>query len=283
MVYPSCFDAIPPLSASNIRGEFLFMKRIVAPVFLVISVLFFTNTIFAAEGVMLKLARDASDLEGDYRNFYLSTGNLLELGGGLVGAGVIANTKADREIQNYYQMRLRSDGTDAASNVARVPGEIYVAVPVLLAVHMLIPDDPAYSAVDAWAQKSLRALFLGGPLGLVLQRAIGAERPDKNDSRWRPFKSSHGLSGHAFIGAVPFIMAGRMEDNIYLKSVFYGLSVLPGLSRINDNQHYFSQVVLGWYLAYLSSSVVDRKTDGKVSFIVVPQDGGLELRFNAIF
>jgi PAP2 superfamily protein len=259
------------------------MKRIVASVFLALSVLFFADTVFAAEGLMLKLNRDASDLEGDYRNFYLSTGNLLELGGGLVGAGVIANTKADREIQSYYQRRLRGDGTDAAANVARVPGEIYVTVPALLAVHMLIPEDSAYRGVDAWAQKSLRALFLGGPLGLVLQRAIGAERPDKNDSRWRPFKSSHGLSGHAFIGAVPFIMAARMEDNIYLKGMFYGLSVLPGLSRINDNQHYFSQVALGWYLAYLSSSVVDRKTDGSVSFMAVPRDGGLELRFNAIF
>lgn len=261
------------------------MKRnVVALVFLVIIQLVFTNSGFAADGMMLKMARDASDLEDDYRNFYLNTGNLLELGGGLVGAGVLANTKADREIQNYYQDRLRSSGTDSAASVARVPGDVYVAVPVLLAVHMLIPGDPAYSAVDTWAQKSLRALFLGGPLALVLQRVTGAERPnDKNDSRWKPFKSSHGLSGHAFVGAVPFIMAGRMEDNIYLKSMFYGLSVLPGLSRINDNQHYLSQVALGWYLAYLSSSVVDRKTDGRVSFVVIPQDGGLELKFNAIF
>lgn len=259
------------------------MKRNVALVFLVISLLVFTNSSFAAEGMMLKMARDASDLEDDYRNFYLNTGNLLRLGGGLVGAGVVANTKADREIKNYYQDRLRSSGTDSAASVARVPGEIYVAVPLLLAVHILIPDSSSYSTVDTWAQKSLRALFLGGPLGLVLQRATGAERPEANDSRWKPFKSSHGLSGHAFIGAVPFIMAARMEDNIYLKSMFYGLSVLPGLSRINDNQHYFSQVALGWYLAYLSSSVVDRKTDNRVSFVVVPQSGGLELKFSAIF
>lgn len=259
------------------------MRRTVTLVFLALSVLFFTDTVFAAEGLMLKLTRDASDIEDDYRNFYLSTGNLLELGGGLVVAGVLANTRADREIQSYYQRSLRSDATDAAAGVARVPGAIYVAVPALLAVHMLIPDDPAYRGVNTWAQKSLRALFLGGPLGLVLQRATGAERPDKNDSRWKPFKSSHGLSGHAFIGAVPFIMAGRMEDNIYLKGMFYGLSVLPGLSRINDNRHYFSQAAIGWYLAYLSSSVVDRKTDGSVSFMAVPRDGGLELRFNAIF
>ncbi len=259
------------------------MQRIYVVVLVVISIFAFTGSSLAAEGVMLKLTHDASDLEGDYGNFYLDTGNLLFLGGGLAGAAVLANTKADREVQNYYQKRLRSGGTDSAASVARVPGEIYVTVPLLLAVHLLIPDGPSYGAVDAWAQKSLRALFLGGPLGLVLQRAIGAERPDKNDSRWRPFKSSHGLSGHAFVGAVPFIMAGRMEDNIYLKSMFYGLSVLPGLSRINDNQHYLSQVALGWYLAYLSSSVVDRNKDNRAAFVIVPLDGGLEFRFSAIF
>ncbi len=280
MVYALRLDATPPLSASESQEIFL-MKRIAAPVLLVLSLFVFTSTCFAAEGLMLKIDSDASDLEGDYKAFYLNAGNLLELGGGIVGAGIIANTKADREIRNYYQERLRSSATYSVSSVARVPGELYVTVPLLLAVHLMIPQD--YGAVDVWAQKSLRALFLGGPLGLVLQRAIGAERPAHDDSRWRPFKSSHGLSGHTFVGGVPFIMAARMEDNIYLKSMFYGLSVLPGLSRINDDQHYFSQVVLGWYLAYLSSSVVDRKTDGKVSFAATPQNGGLVLRFNAIF
>jgi len=60
----------------------------------------------------------------------------------------------------------------------------------------------------------------------------GASRPSEGDSKWRPLKDSNGLSGHAFIGAVPFITAAKMNDNPYIKTILYGFSVLPGLTRI---------------------------------------------------
>jgi membrane-associated phospholipid phosphatase len=60
------------------------------------------------------------------------------------------------------------------------------------------------------------------------------------------------VSGHAFIGAVPFITAAQMTDKIWAKGLFYTLSTIPGWSRVNDNAHYLSQVLLGWYLGYLS-------------------------------
>jgi hypothetical protein len=36
---------------------------------------------------------------------------------------------------------------------------------------------------------------------------------------------------------------------------------LTGISRVNDDKHYFSHVALGWYLAYLSSAVVEKGDD----------------------
>ncbi len=246
---------------------------------LVMSLFIFTAVSTAEEGVFLRLTGDLGALKNDYSNFYLDTGNLMRLGAGLAAAGAVANTKADMEIQNYYQVRIRSSETNSISSGARIPGDVFISVPLLLGARIFLSDTWA----GPWAQKSLRALFLGGPLGLALQRVTGAERPSANDSRWKPFKSSHGLSGHAFTGAVPFITAARMEDNVYLKSMFYGLSALPGLSRINDNAHYFSQAAIGWYLAYLSSSIIDKKTEGKGTFLIIPLEGGLELTFNAIF
>jgi len=49
-----------------------------------------------------------------------------------------------------------------------------------------------------------------------------------------------------------------MQKNIYLKGLFYAASPLAALSRINDDKHFFSQAALGWYMAYLSVSAVDR-------------------------
>ena len=58
------------------------------------------------------------------------------------------------------------------------------------------------------------------------------------------------------MGALPFITAAKMTDKPLLKVAWYSLSVMPGISRINDNAHYLSQVALGWTLSYLVSSAV---------------------------
>ncbi|MDI6889358.1 MAG: hypothetical protein QMC83_00235 [Thermodesulfovibrionales bacterium] len=73
---------------------------------------------------------------------------------------------------------------------------------------------------------------------------------------------------------MPFITAAKMNDIQYLKAVFYGLSILPGLSRINDNKHYFSQVALGWYLAFLSCSAIEKtESKNRTKFLITPLSG----------
>jgi PAP2 superfamily len=69
------------------------------------------------------------------------------------------------------------------------------------------------------------------------------------------------VSGHTYFGSVPFITAAKMSENLYQKGILYVLSTFPALSRINDDKHYFSQVALGWYLAYLSCAVVEKGSD----------------------
>lgn len=223
------------------------------------------NTGWAIENSLI--ARDITSIKTDYENFYLDKGNLIKLGIGIGVAGIFANTSMDNDIQKFYQDNIRDETTDNTSKILKIPGEVFITIPLLLSSHLLLRDTPA----GEWAQKSLRAIVVGAPAGLFIQRATGAPRPSEDDSKWRPFKDSNGLSGHAFIGAVPFITAAKMNDNPYLKGIFYGLSILPGLSRINDNKHYLSQTALGWYLAFLSCNAVE-KTDykNKTTFGIMP-------------
>ena len=90
-------------------------------------------------------------------------------------------------------------------------------------------------------------------------------------SDWHPFKDSHGVSGHTFVGAVPFlVMAGMVDQNIWLKSFLYAASTAAGISRINDNAHYLSQVALGWYLAWESSDTVLDRENREKNYAVQP-------------
>jgi len=250
----------------------------VAVLFLFISIM---CPLSESLGIEISASEDLSNIKNDYKNFYLSGDNLIQLGIGLGVAGLFANTSMDGDIQDFYQDNVRSDVTDDLSKILKVPGSVFITPPVLVATYLIFKD----SSAGEWAQRSLRALIVGAPAGLLLQRATGGSRPSEGDSKWRPFDDANGLSGHSFIGAVPFITAAKMNDNFYVKGLLYGLSVLPGLSRINDNKHYFSQTALGWYLAFLSCNTVEKtnvKNNTKVA-IVPLSNKGLLITINRSF
>lgn len=244
---------------------------------LIISLLVFFCPAFSfATGHEIRSA--LSVIENDYRAFYLDYRAMGSLGAGVLGAGVLANSSADREVREYFQDDLRSPATDSFSDIARVPGDVLVAVPLLFGAYALSGD----GAVKSWAGNSLRAFIVGAPAGLFIQYATGADRPEEGSSGWKPFRGNNGLSGHAFTGAVPFITAAKMQDGAAMKTLFYALSVLPGLTRINDEKHYLSQAALGWYLAYLSVSSIE-KSGRRSSVSLAPFRNGSGVALSASF
>jgi hypothetical protein len=121
---------------------------------------------------------------------------------------------------------------------------------------------------------------VGAPALLLLAAATGGDRPTEGDSNWGAFNNFHGVSGHAYFTAVPFITAAKMSENPYQKAIFYGLSTLTGISRVNDDKHYFSHVALGWYLAYLSCAVVEKGDDrheGRLHVQLAPVPKGIAI------
>ncbi len=96
-------------------------------------------------------------------------------------------------------------------------------------------------------ERSLRGSFVGAPPLIIMQQLTGGSRPTETDenSEWHPFRDKNGISGHAFMGSLPFITAAKMTDNRGYKVLFYAGSAIAPLSRVNDNAHYPSQVALG--------------------------------------
>ncbi len=203
-------------------------------------------------------------LWADARNFY-DRRTLLALTAGVAAHAILANTDLDESIRREYQERQRGAGTDEISEFFHSNksfGEGAFALPIYgaaLGTRYLCPESGVADVSSEWGERSLRTFAVGVPPVLLLQYAIGASRPGETDhtSQWRPFEDSNGVSGHAFMGAIPFITAAKMTDRPLLKGGFYTLSILPGFSRFNDDDHYLSQVALGWWIAYLSASAVD--------------------------
>jgi hypothetical protein len=221
------------------------------------------------------ILRSIEAIKTDFGNFYLDRANLTKLGIGVAGAAVFANTGMDRYIRNKYQNDLRSKETDEATKIFNMSDTALFLLTVPVYIGAYGAGSLLYnSTMEEWAQKSFRATLVGEPAVLFLATAIGADRPTEGESHWKPFQNTHGVSGHAFIGGIPFITAAKMSENPYQKAIFYGLSTFTGLSRINNDRHYFSQAVLGWYIAYLSCAAVEKGNDR--------QEGRVHVQFAAV-
>jgi membrane-associated phospholipid phosphatase len=125
---------------------------------------------------------------------------------------------------------------------------------------------------------------VGLPPLVVTQRLTGASRPGESsaESDWIPMHDSNGVSGHAFIGAFPWITAAKMAENPWEKAGWYFASTLTGWSRINDDAHYTSQVILGWSLAYLACDAVaqtERQLDYRFTPVPLPDGVGVGVVF----
>lgn len=216
----------------------------------------------------------------DHEAFY-DTGTMLALGAGVGLAGLSANTQLDRDIYEDVLPEWRTEEWDEfRDNVVPFGDGAYV-LPVLATTSLLAPALGG-EIVGEWGERSLRAILVGAPPVLALQRLTGGGRPDDpantTSSEWEPFDHSNGVSGHAFIGAVPFLTIAAMQENVWIDGVCYVGSTAVAAARLQGFRHYFSQVVLGWFLGYLAVDAVSdsgRSPDGRGTSIepLVGEDG----------
>jgi hypothetical protein len=197
----------------------------------------------------------------DYKDFYWSD-NLLCVGVAIAIAAPLANTNADQAIRNWYQRGAgQSNVANSTADVFRAFGAYQYAVPVYVTFafsEYLFPECGPLNTLGDFSWRSLRAMAVGAPTVGVLQYGLGSGRPDNaNDSYWHPFRAHDGVSGHAFVGAIPFLTASSMTDNPVLEALLIAGSFGPAWSRIQTDDHYLSQVLLGWSIAYLSVQSVN--------------------------
>jgi hypothetical protein len=223
----------------------------------------------------------------DYKNFYL-TENMLFLGAALAVAAPLANTDADQGIRDWYQRGAgRSKGANDTADVFKVFGHWQYVVPVYLGLAVgehIFPDSPTATTLGQFGMRSLRAMAVGAPTVGVLQVGLGAGRPYTLDSHWQPFNHANSVAGHGFVGAVPFLTAAAMTDRPLLKALFFVGSFGTGWSRIQHDDHYFSQFVLGWAIAYLSVESVNltelQSRNMQIVPCELPNGVGLGVQFN---
>ncbi|MBD3676533.1 MAG: phosphatase PAP2 family protein [Planctomycetaceae bacterium] len=213
----------------------------------------------------------------DHRNFY-SKHNLQLLGLTFLLAAPVANSSADREILDAFDDTFNSGSGNAGDFVHQFKdiGDHMVMVPIYgasMGAGLLLHETNVGDYVGEWGERSLRATIVGFPSLIFTQKMTGAGRPEEGDSDWSFWNDTNGVSGHSFIGAIPFMTAAQQTDDPWKKTLLYAASTLVPISRITDHDHYPSQSFLGWWMAFSSVMSVDATQDGDTCWRTVPLIG----------
>lgn len=219
----------------------------------------------------------AARLLRDQVNFY-SPESLLLLGSGLGVGAIVANSNMDDAMQRHIHSSLQHANSDdwlKALHANKELGEGRFTLPIFAGawvVGSLLPESQFSERTRTWGERTLRGFVVGAPPVILLQHATGGSRPGESPrgSEWQPFADNNGVSGHAFMGALPFITAAKMTDHLALKTTLYAASTLGPLSRTSDGAHYPSQVAIGWGIAFLAASAVTTTDDPRSRLRVFP-------------
>jgi len=196
-----------------------------------------------------------NELRVDFRYHY-SSEPLTTLAIGFGGSAILANSNADARIQQYFREQLQNNSGDRLASWFTDVGDLaqpLFSLPIYLGAMWLGDRNGEQpTALAQWGARSLRASLIGTPELVTLAYLSGGQRPEEGEPGWDPFADNNGVSGHAFYGAVPIITAARMSDKRWLRYTLYVTSTLPGLARVYEDKHYFSQAFMGWWLANLA-------------------------------
>jgi len=206
---------------------------------------------------------------------------------GLAVGGVTALILVDESVKTQAQDR-RSSGTDEAADIFRHVGqpEVWIAVPAVIIGTGLITGNEHATAVGA---RALGSALLGGAILQSIKTALGRRRPNASDvGVWDfiPFSGNQAMpSGHT---ATAFAFATSLADDldpIWAKVGLYGLAAGTGWSRINDNKHWFSDVVAGTIIGITSAKLVNGRWQvfGIQTPGVFVSDRGTTLSWHATF
>jgi membrane-associated phospholipid phosphatase len=179
--------------------------------------------------------------------------------GVVVFGGIALAVAFDEPVERDLQQDHSPFGDRLASAARRI-GEppVYVSVPGAMIAVGLIAER---SALRRGGERVAVSLALAGVLAASSKVVVGRWRPYQTDETvFRPFSGSDAFpSGHA---TMAFALATSLADEIkrpWATAVLMTAATVTGWSRLNDNQHWLSDVVGGAVLGITSAQFAERR------------------------
>jgi len=186
----------------------------------------------------------------------LISGKTAAMAGLLFGAALLGDRDFREEAQEH-----RGSTTNSVAKLGNSLGEWRIVVPALSA---------GYLAGELAGTRDLKRVMLhaGAAAALAtgisssLKYTIGRSRPPVagDPVQFRPFSGSSSFpSGHTAVAfAIATSIADETDDS-WSDVALYGAATLTAMSRINDDRHWTSDVLIGGLIGHLSARWVSKQ------------------------
>jgi len=204
----------------------------------------------------------------------------------LVAGGTGVFFLLDDEIRNTFQDN-RSSTTDDISKIFEHFGNGAITLPAIAGFY-LYGWLGEKEKIERTALLAAESFLVTGLFNTVIKVATGRPRPFKGDSSstFGGFSTSNNSfpSGHTSTAFALATVVAKEYNNVPLAGpIAYGVATLTGLSRINDDKHWASDVFFAAALGYFTSKIILKLHSNKKGrhFTIYPRadsrGGGLVL------
>lgn len=210
-----------------------------------------------------------------------STVQLFTYRDGALASGVILAALFARRLDDHYAQRLQDSSTQANEKLHKLstfvrttaaPGALIIGT-TMYATGRLVKNDH----LAALGLHGTEALLLGEGVGGVIKGLIGRQRPyvkPQNShnfgflrgfhggDQYRSFPSGHSLAAFAAAAAVSSETSGWWPNTRWIIGpALFGGATLTAVSRMYDNRHWASDVIVGAGLGTFAGLKVVRYTN----------------------
>lgn len=261
-------------------------NKIFRKIFAVFLMLIVTAGISSAQSLKVRLQSDYFNSIEQMKNNFTSP-PYWEKSDWVVATFVLGTTIGlytyDQKIQEWAQDN-RSRMSDEIANLARPFGDLIYTLP---------PISGLYFYGHYFENEKDRRIALLGVESLIISGIFTSaikfgghrHRPSTGDTydRWDgPGFSDSNLSfpsGHASSAfAIATVIASESGDRTFVSPLAYGIATLTALSRVNDNEHWASDVFFGSAIGYLTAKAIINYNAGKnKNFAILPLTNGKDI------
>ncbi len=196
-------------------------------------------------------------------------------GAAILGIGAVS--LADKSIHNLAQRHRSSTSNDIAEFFNPFGLEAkYAVMGAFYLTGLIVRDERAKAvALDAFAAR----LIASGIVTSSFMGVAGRSRPSEDGDPYvfRPFGGSTSFpSGHVTAAFTFASTIAAHYDQLWVKLLTYGVATGVGLSRINDDAHFASDVVAGAMIGTLVGNAVvrfNRAQRGRLGFVPLLDNG----------